>query len=55
MFCGDESETFIKPKQEAFVKFLRSFYEDERAAGKPVAFIEADGSADKVSPLKNLQ
>lgn len=48
MFCGEDSETLLKPKEEAFVKFLRRFYEDAHAKGKPIAFIEADGSADKV-------
>ena len=52
MFCGDESNTILKPKEEAFVKFLRRFYEDPRAVQKPVAFIQADGSADKVRPRK---
>ena len=52
LFCGEESETLLKPKEEAFVKFLRSFYEDVRAIEKPIGFIETDGSADKVSQRK---
>ena len=52
MFCGEESDTLLKPKEDAFVKFLKSFYEHPRAIEKPIGFIEADGSADKVSSAK---
>lgn len=49
IFCGDEADTLLKPQKEAFVNFLEEFYSAPGVAREDVAYLEADGSANKVS------
>lgn len=47
-FCGEKANTFLKPQEEAFVDFFQKFYTDFPVPMDDVAYLEADGSADKV-------
>ncbi len=47
-FCGEGAHTFLKPKQEALVEFFQKFYSTCKIPIQDVAFLEADGSSDKV-------
>lgn len=48
-FFGDEADTLLKPQKGAFVNFLEKFYSTPGIAREDVAYLEADGSGDKVS------
>lgn len=49
MFCGEEANTLLQPKQEALYHFLQQFYSTCNVLPRDIGYLEADGSADKVS------
>ncbi|XP_065203846.1 fatty acid synthase-like [Planococcus citri] len=46
-FCGEKANTFLKPREEAFADFFKKFYNDYPVPMDDIAYLEADGSADK--------
>jgi len=46
--CMEKAINFIRPSEDSFRDFFKSFYEDCKVSPDYISFLESDGSACKV-------
>lgn len=46
--CMEKSVNFIRPSEDSFREFFKSFYEDCNISPEDISYLESDGSACKV-------
>lgn len=46
--CMDKAINFIKPSEDSFREFFKSFYENCKISPENISYLESDGSACKV-------
>lgn len=46
--CMEKAINFIRPSEDSFREFFKSFYEDCKVSPESISYLECDGSACKV-------